>query len=199
MWLLGFELGTFGRAVGALNHWAISPALFFKYLYFIYFCFMCIGVLPACMNICTPERCVLVVCGCWELNLGPLEEQSVLLTTEPSPQPPELQFLHLHGKYFHCGHVPLTSENGFWVGIFLDSLLYCTIFLTSEKGKRHNYFLFRILNTDLYCLYSVPWLSLTGSGVWTPKLLVHKVWARGKAERKAAAMDQSFILPKHFL
>ena len=26
-------------------------------------------------------------CGCWELNLGPLEEQSVLLTTEPSLQP----------------------------------------------------------------------------------------------------------------
>jgi hypothetical protein len=23
--------------------------------------------------------------GCWELNLGPLEEQTVLLTTEPSP------------------------------------------------------------------------------------------------------------------
>jgi hypothetical protein len=22
-------------------------------------------------------------CGCWELNSGPLEEQSVLLTTEP--------------------------------------------------------------------------------------------------------------------
>jgi hypothetical protein len=26
MWLLGFELWTFGRAVSALNHWAISPA-----------------------------------------------------------------------------------------------------------------------------------------------------------------------------
>jgi hypothetical protein len=26
MWLLGFELRTSGRAVGALNHWAISPA-----------------------------------------------------------------------------------------------------------------------------------------------------------------------------
>ena len=25
-------------------------------------------------------------CGCWELNSGPLEEQSVLLTTEPSLQ-----------------------------------------------------------------------------------------------------------------
>ena len=26
-------------------------------------------------------------CGCWDLNSGPLEEQSVLLTTEPSCQP----------------------------------------------------------------------------------------------------------------
>ena len=26
-------------------------------------------------------------CGCWELNSGPLEKQSVLLTTEPSLQP----------------------------------------------------------------------------------------------------------------
>ena len=25
-------------------------------------------------------------CGCWELNSGPLEEQPVLLTTEPSLQ-----------------------------------------------------------------------------------------------------------------
>jgi hypothetical protein len=26
--------------------------------------------------------------GCWELNSGPLEEQSVILTAEPSFQPP---------------------------------------------------------------------------------------------------------------
>ena len=26
-------------------------------------------------------------CGCWELNLGPLEEQPGLLTSEPSLQP----------------------------------------------------------------------------------------------------------------
>jgi hypothetical protein len=26
-------------------------------------------------------------CGCWELNSGPLEEQSMLLTAEPSLQP----------------------------------------------------------------------------------------------------------------
>ena len=30
MWLLRFELGSFGRAVSALNCWAISPAHFFS-------------------------------------------------------------------------------------------------------------------------------------------------------------------------
>ena len=29
-------------------------------------------------------------CGCWELNSGPLGEQSVLLTAEPAFQPPTL-------------------------------------------------------------------------------------------------------------
>ena len=32
-------------------------------------------------------------CGCWELNSGPLEEQSVLLTAEPSLQPLMLTIL----------------------------------------------------------------------------------------------------------
>ena len=27
------------------------------------------------------------LCGCWDLNSGPSEEQSVLLTAEPSPPP----------------------------------------------------------------------------------------------------------------
>ena len=42
---------------------------------------------------CIPEEPDLIIdgCeppfGCWELNSGPLEEQSVLLTIEPSPQP----------------------------------------------------------------------------------------------------------------
>jgi hypothetical protein len=31
--------------------------------------------------------------GCWEFNSGPLEEQSVLLTSEPSLQPPNLLLL----------------------------------------------------------------------------------------------------------
>jgi hypothetical protein len=32
-------------------------------------------------------------CGCWDLNSGPSEEQSVLLTAEPSLQPPVKTFL----------------------------------------------------------------------------------------------------------
>jgi len=35
MWLLGFELRTSVRAVNALSHWAISPALIFKFLNYI--------------------------------------------------------------------------------------------------------------------------------------------------------------------
>lgn len=62
---------------------------------------MCIGILHigvcvcVCINTHSPLRgCyilwnwgyrqVWLLCGCWDLNLGPLEEQTVLLTTEPS-------------------------------------------------------------------------------------------------------------------
>ena len=31
-----------------------------------------------------------LLCGCWKLNSGPLEKQSVLITTEPSHQSPIL-------------------------------------------------------------------------------------------------------------
>ena len=54
-------------------------------------------MLVFCLHICLSEgvrfprtgvtdRCKLQW-GCWELNPGPLQEQSVLLTTEPSPSP----------------------------------------------------------------------------------------------------------------
>jgi hypothetical protein len=59
-------------------------SLFFNFIYFV-----SIGVLPA--NVCVSHAQVTnsyePPSGCWELNLGPLEEQSVLLTIEPSRQP----------------------------------------------------------------------------------------------------------------
>ena len=66
-----------------------SSPFFFKDL-FIYYVY---NILPQCMPTrqrrapdfstdgCEPP------CGCWELNSGPLEEQPVLLTAEPSLQP----------------------------------------------------------------------------------------------------------------
>ena len=62
---------------------------FFKYL-FIYYVYNILSVCmpagqkraPDLIDGCEPP------CGCWELNSGPLEEQAVLLTTEPSLQPP---------------------------------------------------------------------------------------------------------------
>ena len=63
----------------------------------IYFCFMYMSVLPACMSMyqCVPgtygsqkralvplEMNLQMVVSCWESYLSPLEEQPVLLTTE---------------------------------------------------------------------------------------------------------------------
>jgi hypothetical protein len=43
-------------------------------------------------------------CGCWELNLGPSEEQSVLLTAEPSLQPHEvISFCFVLVWFFETG------------------------------------------------------------------------------------------------
>ena len=69
----------------------MCPASFFNLFYFIH-----IGVL-FCFHIClwegvgsrgtgVTDSCELP-CGCWESIPGPLEEESVLLTTELSLQP----------------------------------------------------------------------------------------------------------------
>jgi hypothetical protein len=41
-------------------------------------------------------------CGCWELNSGPLEEKSVLLTTKPSLQPETVLLVDLAAKLIIC-------------------------------------------------------------------------------------------------
>jgi hypothetical protein len=60
---------------------------FQKIIYFIYLMYMSILQLSSD----TPEDPITdgsePPCSCWDLNSGPLEEQSVLLTTEPSLQP----------------------------------------------------------------------------------------------------------------
>lgn len=78
-----------------------SWILFFP-IVLIYVYFICMGVLPACMSVhhmhtvsteaikssqagVTDGREPL--CGCWESNPVPLEDQPGLLVTEPSLQP----------------------------------------------------------------------------------------------------------------
>ena len=67
---------------------------------------MHIDVLPVCVCVCVcvcvterERECQILelqaVCGCWDLNLGPGEEQSVLPTAQPSLQPPAKGFLRV--------------------------------------------------------------------------------------------------------
>ena len=54
--------------------------------------YICSFRLCVCSKECTHESDPITdgcepPCGCWELNSGPPEEQSVLLTAEPSLQP----------------------------------------------------------------------------------------------------------------
>jgi hypothetical protein len=86
---------------------------------------MCTGILPACLceGARSSETGVTDTCRlsyrCWELNSGPLKEQSVLLTMKPSLQP--LIFLiimyvsvlptHVSVHYVHAW-CPQTPEEG---------------------------------------------------------------------------------------
>lgn len=52
---------------------------------------MCIGVLSLYKSVRSSQTEIVdsceLQCGCWELNRGPLEEQPVFLSAEPSLQP----------------------------------------------------------------------------------------------------------------
>jgi hypothetical protein len=68
----------------------IKHMCFWVFFFQDLFILMCVGILPACL--CKGSRssgtgvtdCCELPCGCWELNLDPLEEQPLPLTTEPS-------------------------------------------------------------------------------------------------------------------
>lgn len=51
-------------------------------------------------------------CGCWELNPGPLEEWSVLLTTESSPVPTAIVLRAQINSEFTPGPVNQVNASG---------------------------------------------------------------------------------------
>ena len=61
-------------------------------------------------------------CSCWELNSGPLEEQSVLLTAEPLLQTPSMLLLIEILIFFD----PFISMLQVWVECFTKSYVYHT-------------------------------------------------------------------------
>jgi hypothetical protein len=76
------------------SRFLISSFFFLKKDLFVYLFIYTFCALVFCLHVClckgvrssgtgVTDRCELP-CGCWELNLGPLEEQPVLLTAEPS-------------------------------------------------------------------------------------------------------------------
>ena len=97
--------GISGKRLQVLASRQHTSTCFLLLLRLIYFYFMHTGVLPACMSVRhmhalrlkRPEEgigsprttygCELP-CGFWEWNLGPLENQPVFLTPEPSPTGP---------------------------------------------------------------------------------------------------------------
>ena len=82
-------------------------------------------------------------CGCWELNSGPLEEQAVLLTSEPSLQPPFSSFL---------------------IFIAVPLLFYAQIVLPLANGKLMSK-LHQVLSLSVSLLRAKPW-----TGEMAPRL-----------------------------
>ena len=67
----------------------LSRVLFFLSFYLLFYVYWCFAYMYVCVKVSdigVMDSCELP-CGCWELNLGPLEDQSMLLTTELSLQP----------------------------------------------------------------------------------------------------------------
>ncbi|CAO2614112.1 hypothetical protein LEMLEM_LOCUS16408 [Lemmus lemmus] len=97
--------------------WRKDVSSFSRIGLFIYYVY---NVLPACMpsgqkrtpdlitDGCEPPY------GCCELNSGPLEEQPVLLTSEPSLQPPSLFFISTFPNPLFCSKSPMNSTQTPW-------------------------------------------------------------------------------------
>jgi hypothetical protein len=94
-----------------------------------------IGSYYSITDVCQPP------CGCLELNSGPLEEQSVLLTTEPSLQP-LLQALNSWTQQSMSNHFPgeLQKINVYSNHVKSSEEDRINIFLKGEKYSTSEYY-----------------------------------------------------------
>ena len=64
-------------------------------------------------------------CGCWELNSGPLEDQAMLLTSEPSLQPPPLLSNVLNTKCILLKLLRKLMKNQKRINVNVDFIGFC--------------------------------------------------------------------------
>jgi hypothetical protein len=78
-------------------------------------------------------------CGCWKLNLGPLEEQLVFLTTEPSLQSPFFRFL----KRCFVNYISnYTGKRIHWSNRFLFSVFRSLTWPPTQRTRSTNPMIF---------------------------------------------------------
>ena len=76
-------------------------------------------------------------CGCWELNSGPLEEQSVPLTTEPSLQLPVGLFLNVAFLYTNAGNTDMAMPGSLLLLHYFMSC-YSSFLLSLHTPNSHS-------------------------------------------------------------
>ena len=113
------------------------------------------------------------MCGCWELNSGPLEEQTVLLTTEPSLQPHyvfifKISFLRHRPDY--CRRDSILNSLSVSGSIFnVNTNSHCLYIVLKQHPGRYN--------TSLrFCLTFFLWWVVTLVLLYTCWLFVFLFW-----------------------
>jgi hypothetical protein len=163
---------------------------YFILFYFILF-FMCIDVLLAWLFGCMRSPATggsdkhKLPHGCWELNQGPLEEQPVLVISEPSLQPRDLtQFEslsdHLPGQTASelmvawTGSWPVLLASSPWFKqTWLEPVYHC-LYLQSELGIALFFFVaLCYLNTKLTVTIRSEYQAI---GKWLSQVLALQAW-----------------------
>lgn len=105
-----------------LGPWSFSVTVtYFNYfsLFYRYTCFPCVHIYSSCVYAWCLQRqkrgplelvLEMVRCGCWELNLGLLEEQQGFLITGPSLRLPMRDFRHWGALALHPSQDPGTTS-----------------------------------------------------------------------------------------
>ncbi|XP_050006256.1 putative divalent cation/proton antiporter TMEM165 isoform X2 [Alexandromys fortis] len=90
-------------------------------------------------------------CGCWELNSGPLEEEAMLLTSEPSLQPID-EYLKCHHRTFIQQQMEIETETRSGVQLKSERILFG--YATTVIPRVYTYY----VSTALFAIFGIRML-----------------------------------------